>query len=146
MTDHLKLDGEVSVGDLGGIGGKIGTTYLQSDRTSMYMNYVVEDERIDNQFTSTGGRQGSLVTGMKTRFTDTSSLFAEERYRNGNSLSGLTHAAGVRRIRPQHMDYLISCRTSAAASHIAFSLPNAVARGKYFMPQSGASTSRSGAT
>ena len=96
MTDHLKLDGEVSDGDLGGIGGKIGTTYLQSDRTSMYMNYVVEDERIDNQFTSTGGRQGSLVTGMKTRFTDTSSLFAEERYRNGNSLTGLTHAAGVR--------------------------------------------------
>ena len=96
MTDHLKVDGEISDGDLGGLGGKIGTTYLQSDRTSMYLNYVVEDERIDNQFTSTGGRQGSLVTGMKTRFSDTSSVFAEERYRNGNSLTGLTHAAGVR--------------------------------------------------
>jgi hypothetical protein len=96
VTDHLKLDGEVSDGDLGGIGGKIGTTYLQSESTSMYMHYVVEDERINNQFASTGGSQGSLVTGMKTRFTDSSSLFAEERYLNGNSASGLTHAAGVR--------------------------------------------------
>ena len=38
---------------------------------------------------------------------------------------------------------MISFRTFAAASAIAFSFPKAVARGMYFMPQSGAGTSRS---
>jgi len=96
MWERLKLDGEVSDGDLGGFGGKIGTTYLQSERTSVYLNYVLEDERSDVMgLSSAHGSQGSLVSGVKTRFSDSTSVFAEERYRHGNSLTGLTHAAGV---------------------------------------------------
>src|SRR5215813_14662668 len=41
---------------------------------------------------------------------------------------------------------LSSCRTSAAPSTIASIFPNATSRGRYFMPQSGATTIRSGGT
>jgi hypothetical protein len=41
---------------------------------------------------------------------------------------------------------LISFRTNAAASLIAFSFPNATWHGMYFMPQSDATTSRSAGT
>src|SRR5882757_95776 len=43
-------------------------------------------------------------------------------------------------------DQLSSLRTIAAASHIAFNFPNAIWRGMYFMPQSGATASLSAAT
>ena len=48
VSERLKLDGEISNGDIGGVGGKIGTSYLQSERTNIYLNYVLEDERIES--------------------------------------------------------------------------------------------------
>ncbi len=95
VSERLKVNGEVSDGDIGGIGGKLGTSYLQSERTNIYLNYVLEDERIESALASTRGSEGSLVSGVKTRVSDSSSVYAEERYRHGNSLTGLTHAAGV---------------------------------------------------
>jgi len=95
VSDKLRLDGEVSTGDLGA-GGKVGTSYLHSDRTSVYLNYALENERTDNGLRSPRGSEGSLVTGMKTRFSDSTSIYLEERYQHGNSLTGLTHATGVK--------------------------------------------------
>jgi hypothetical protein len=48
VTEQLRLEAEVSDGDLG-TGGRIGSSYLHSDRTSMYLNYALENERTDNQ-------------------------------------------------------------------------------------------------
>ncbi len=94
VSDKLRMDAEVSGGDLGA-GGKLGTRYMHSERTSLYLNYALEDERTDNALRSTRGGNGSLVTGVKTRFSDSTSVYVEERYQHGNQLSGLTHATGV---------------------------------------------------
>ena len=47
------LDAEVSDGDLGA-GGKLGTNYLLSERTNLYLNYALENERTDNGLRSAG--------------------------------------------------------------------------------------------
>jgi len=91
LTTRFKLDGEVSDGDLGA-GARLGTSFLATERTNLYLNYLLENDRTD------GGvpvRQGSVVTGMKQRLSDSSSVYLEERYQDAGSQTGLTHAAGV---------------------------------------------------
>ncbi len=90
-TKRFKIDAEVSDGDLGP-GGKVGTSFLPSERTSLYLNYSLENERTDNGLR---GRRGSLVSGVKRRLSDSSSVYLEERYQDSGSLTGLTHATGV---------------------------------------------------
>jgi flagellar motor protein MotB len=94
LTKRFRIDGEASDGDLGP-GGKVGTSFLYSERTSLYLNYSLENERTDNGQLLHGGSRGSLVSGAKTRLSDSSSVYLEERYQNGASLSGLTHATGI---------------------------------------------------
>ncbi|HEX9022168.1 MAG TPA: OmpA family protein [Nitrospirota bacterium] len=91
ITDRLKVNGEVSSGDLGGA-GKVGTEYLYSDRTNIYLNYVYDNETPDNGIRSS---KGNLVSGFKTRYSDTTSVYAEEKYTHGKVPTGLTHSAGV---------------------------------------------------
>jgi flagellar motor protein MotB len=90
-TDRLKVDGEVSGGDYG-TGAKLGTDYLVSDRTNLYLTYALENERADNGVRS---RRGNMTTGARSRYSDTTSVYAEERYAHGDVPTGLTHAAGV---------------------------------------------------
>ncbi len=94
ISDRLNIDAEISDGDLG-LGGKIGSNYLHSDRTSVYLNYSLEDERTDNGQRGSRGREGNLVAGVKTRFSDSASVYLEERYQYNSSMTGLTHATGV---------------------------------------------------
>jgi flagellar motor protein MotB len=91
VTNALRIDAEASEGDLGP-GGKLGTNYLMSDHTTLYLNYSLENELGD---TGLFQRQGTLVSGMKERLTDSSSVYVEERYQDIDSASGLTHATGV---------------------------------------------------
>jgi len=102
LSKRFKIEGEASDGDLGP-GGKIGTSYLYSDRTSLYLNYTLQNELTDNngEFISHGS-QGSLVSGMKTRLSDSSSVYAEERYQNGGLMNGLTHSTGVNLVPKEH--------------------------------------------
>src|SRR6266704_2561464 len=93
LTKRFRIDGEASDGHLGP-GGKVGTSFLYSERTSYYLNYSLENERTDNGLLLHGS-QGNLVSGAKTRLSDTSSVYVEERYQNGGSLSGLTHTTGI---------------------------------------------------
>ena len=94
ISERLGLDIELSDGDLGR-GGKLGTSYIHSERTSLYLNYVLENERTDNGLRSARGEQGRLVAGARTRFADSASVFLEERYQNGDDVSGLTHSTGI---------------------------------------------------
>jgi flagellar motor protein MotB len=91
VTDRLKVNGEVSGGDLGGA-GTLGTEYLYSDRTNLYLNYVVENESADNGIQA---KKGNLVSGFRTRYSDSASVYVEERYAHGDVPTGLTHTAGV---------------------------------------------------
>jgi hypothetical protein len=90
-TKALRIDAEASEGNLGP-GGKLGTNYLVSDHTTLYLNYSLENERADSGVFQ---RQGTLVSGMKQRLSDSSTVYVEERYQDIDSASGLTHATGV---------------------------------------------------
>ena len=102
LSKRFKIDGEASDGDLGP-GAKIGTSYLYSDQTSMYLNYSLQNELTDNngEFISRGS-EGSLVSGMKKRLSDSSSVYVEERYQNGGLMNGLTHSTGVNLVPKEH--------------------------------------------
>jgi flagellar motor protein MotB len=91
ITNTLQLEAEASEGSLGP-GGKLGANYLVSNHTTMYLNYSLENERGD---TGMFQRQGTLVSGMKQRLSDSSTVYVEERYQDIDSASGLTHATGV---------------------------------------------------
>lgn len=91
FTERFRADVEVSDGDLGP-GGKVGTNFLYSERTSLYLNYALENERTDNGLQ---GRRGNLISGMKRRLSDSSSMYVEERYQGTESTSGLTHSTGM---------------------------------------------------
>jgi flagellar motor protein MotB len=93
LTKRFRIDGEASDGELGP-GGKVGTSFFYSERTNAYLNYSLENERMENGQLLQGS-QGSLVSGAKTRLSDSSSVYVEERYQNGASLAGLTHATGI---------------------------------------------------
>jgi flagellar motor protein MotB len=97
-TERFKIDAEVSDGDLG-FGGRVGTNHLYSERTSVYLNYALENERTDN---GRRVRRGNLVSGTKTRLSDSSSVYLEERHQDHGSLTGLTHAAGIHLVAGEH--------------------------------------------
>jgi len=94
VTDKLSIDAEVSDGDLG-TGGRIGSNYDFSDRSSMYFGYSLDNEQHDTNWASPGGTEGNLVAGVRSRLGDSASVFLEERYRHGDSMTGLTHSTGV---------------------------------------------------
>jgi flagellar motor protein MotB len=90
-SKRFRIDAEASGGDLGA-GGKLGTSFLYSERTQLYLNYSLENERTDNGLQV---RRGNLVSGAKRRLSDSSSVYLEERYQDGGSLTGITHATGI---------------------------------------------------
>jgi uncharacterized repeat protein (TIGR01451 family) len=97
-TKRFRIDAEASDGDLGP-GGKVGTNFLYSDRTNLYLNYSLENERTDNGLRVS---RGNLVSGVKRRLSDSSSVYLEERYQDRGSLTGLTHATGINLVEDEH--------------------------------------------
>ena len=91
FSERLSIDGELSDGDLG-TGGRLGTNYLYSERTSLYLNYALQNERADSGLHQ---RRGNLVSGARSRLSDTTSVYLEERYQHSDAATGLTHATGV---------------------------------------------------
>ena len=92
INDRVKLSGEVSDGD-GGVGSKIGADYRLSDRNSIYLNYLLDPDRSDIGYR---GRVGNLTAGMKSRYSDSLSVYAEQRYQSADhGPSGLIHAFGL---------------------------------------------------
>ncbi|MBU1425290.1 MAG: OmpA family protein [Gammaproteobacteria bacterium] len=91
VSERFKVNGEASGGDLG-TGGKLGSEYLYSDRTSLYTNYAMENETSDN---GVRANKGNLTSGVRSHYSDTASVYVEERYTHGDVPTGLTHTAGV---------------------------------------------------
>jgi len=91
LTDRFNILGEVSGGDLG-TGGRLGTEYLYSDRTTLYSNYTLENERTDNGLRA---RKGNMASGFRTRYSDSASVYFEEQYTHGDVPTGLVHSTGV---------------------------------------------------
>ncbi|MEJ2689312.1 MAG: flagellar motor protein MotB, partial [Deltaproteobacteria bacterium] len=91
----------VSGGDQGA-GGKLGTEYLYSDRTTVYLNYTLENERTDNGLRA---RKGNMSSGFRTRYSDSASVFFEERYTHGDVPTGLMHSAGMKLTPVDHLNF-----------------------------------------
>jgi len=91
LTNRFNIEGELSAGDTG-TGARIGTDYLVSDRTNVYMSYALDNERSN---TGVRAQKGNMATGVRSRYTDTVSVYVEERYTHGDVPTGLTHALGV---------------------------------------------------
>lgn len=91
VTDRFSVTGELSEGDLGEA-VRLGTEYLYSDRTNLYLNYAIENERSDN---GVRARKGSMTSGFRTRYSDSASVYLEERYTHGDVPTGLMHSTGV---------------------------------------------------
>lgn len=90
LSDRLSLDGEVSHGDLGPA-ARAGTDYQHSERTQLYMNYALDNER---GYDGLQARRGSLTTGARSRLTDSASVYAENQYQHA-TVVGLTRALGI---------------------------------------------------
>jgi hypothetical protein len=90
FNDRLKMDSELSTGDMGDA-VSLGTEYKMTDATDVYSNYVLENERTDN---GVKARQGNLVSGFNSRYSDSASVYMEERYTHGDVPTGLTHSMG----------------------------------------------------
>lgn len=91
INERFRVNGEVSNGDFGA-GARLGTEYLYSDKTTAYLNYALENERSDN---GVKARKGSATSGVKSHYSDTTSVYVEEKYSHGDVPSGLTHSTGV---------------------------------------------------
>lgn len=91
LTDRFSLLSEVSDGDLG-TAASLGTEFLYSDRTTMYVNYALENERTDNGLRS---RKGNMASGFRSRYSDSVSVYLEEKYAHGDVPTGLVHSTGV---------------------------------------------------
>ncbi|MGZ3253704.1 MAG: OmpA family protein, partial [Burkholderiaceae bacterium] len=91
INDRVKALAEASDGNLGA-GGKLGIDYRLSDRSNAYLNYVVENESLDNSYR---GRQGTWVSGGSTRISDEVRLFTETRTTNGSGPQSLSQAFGA---------------------------------------------------
>jgi flagellar motor protein MotB len=91
FTDRFRMTAEASTGDLGEA-GRIGSDYLYSDRTTIYTNYALENERTDH---GVRARSGNLISGFRSRYSDTTSMYVEERYSHGDVPTGLIHASGI---------------------------------------------------
>lgn len=92
LTDRLRAEGELSGGD-NGVGAELGTSYLYSEATRLYAGYTLNNER--QPTTGVLERQGSFVSGFRTRRSDSLSVYGEERYTHGDVPTGLTHAFGA---------------------------------------------------
>jgi flagellar motor protein MotB len=91
VNEKFRMNGEVSNGDTG-TGAKLGTEYLYSNKTTAYTNYTLDNQRADNGMLT---RQGNLVSGVKSHYSDTTNIFVEEKYTNGDVPTGLTQSTGV---------------------------------------------------
>ena len=98
LNESFTALGEISTGN-GGLGGKVGTEYKVNDDQTLYLNYLLDPDRTD--ILSRGG-EGVLVAGARKRYSDSASVFGEERYRHGGGFVGLTHAYGLDLVPLQH--------------------------------------------
>lgn len=98
INERTKLTAEVSEGN-GGLGGKVGAEYKVDEKRTSYLNYGFSPDRTD--IINRGGA-GILTGGARERFSDSFSVFGEERLRYGGGYSGVTHAFGLEIVPFEH--------------------------------------------
>jgi uncharacterized repeat protein (TIGR01451 family) len=91
LNDRLSVDAEVSFGDLGPA-VQLGTTFQETEQTQRYFSYGFSDERgLDGAHQ----RRGNLVSGMRSRLSDSASVYIEDTYQHSGQSNGLARAMGM---------------------------------------------------
>ncbi len=91
INDVLQIDGEASYGNRGPA-LKFGTSYQQSEQTRRYLSYALDNERgLDGLH----ARRGTFISGMRSRLSDSGSVFVEDRFQHTDSSNGLSRAFGL---------------------------------------------------
>ncbi len=108
LNERTSLNGELSGGNLG-LGAKAGVGYDASDRTNVYLNYELDSDRSDDGFASrsglnASGRTGQFVSGARSRWTDSTSVYAEQRLQHGDQ-AGLIQGYGLDFAPDDHWSY-----------------------------------------
>jgi flagellar motor protein MotB len=91
FNDRLQLDGEASYGDRGPA-LRFGTSYQQSEQTRRYFSYALDNERGLNGMHE---RRGTFITGMRSRLSDSGSVYLEDRWQHNDASNGLSRAFGL---------------------------------------------------
>jgi hypothetical protein len=98
LTDRLSLKGEVSGGD-GGLGADVLLNHRTSEGSESYVGYSLLADRtdtgLDSQNFFTDRRGGSLVVGSRQRFSDSLSVFGENRVGVGGEAASLSRSFGL---------------------------------------------------
>lgn len=92
ISDRVTISGEATDGD-GGWGGKAETEFNLTERSSIYINYLMDPDRTDQGIR---GRSGNLTTGGRVRYSESTNVFLERRQETSEiGPSGLIHAFGL---------------------------------------------------
>lgn len=98
ISDALSLRGEVSGGD-GGLGADVLLNHRTGNGSESYVGYTLLAERtdtgLDSQNFFTGPRGGALVIGSRQRFSDSFSVYGENRVGIGGVGDSLSRSFGL---------------------------------------------------
>ncbi len=98
LTERLSLKGEMSGGD-GGLGADILLNHRTGDGSESYVGYTLLADRtdtgLDSQNFFTDRRGGALVVGSRQRFSDSLSVFGENRVGIGGETASLARSFGL---------------------------------------------------
>jgi hypothetical protein len=99
LTDKLSLAAEVSEGD-GGLGADIQLNSRLGNGTEAYVGYALFADRtdtgLDSQNIFTRGNGGTLTVGARQRFSDSLSVYGENRTGFGGTAPSLTRSFGLK--------------------------------------------------
>jgi len=106
ISDRIGLAGEVSGGD-GGLGADTQLNYRLGDGSEAYVGYSLFADRtdtgLDTQNIFTRSNRGTLTIGARHRFTDSLSVYGENRTGIGGTAPSLTRSFGLQFEPTQHL-------------------------------------------
>lgn len=98
LTERLSVNGEISGGD-GGLGSDIQLNRRLGDGSEAYVGYSLFTDSTDTGFNSqnifTRANRGSLVLGARQRFSDSLSVYGENRIGIGGTTPSVTRNFGL---------------------------------------------------
>lgn len=98
LTERLSLASEVSGGD-GGLGADVQLNHRIGEGSEAYVGYSLFADRtdtgLDSQNIFTRANRGTLTVGSRQRFTDSISVFGENRIGIGGTAPSLTRSFGL---------------------------------------------------
>ncbi|MFC4291222.1 hypothetical protein ACFOWX_02210 [Sphingorhabdus arenilitoris] len=99
LSERLSLNGELSGGD-GGLGADVQLNHRLSEGSEAYVGYALFADRtdtgLDSQNIFTRSNRGTLTLGARQRFTDSLSVYGENRVGIGGTAPSLTRNFGLR--------------------------------------------------